>query len=312
MPQGGQGGSSYPSSASCAQLDATAQSLLFASIAEGTRQAYQRTWKLFIDFHKLNGMTFVFPSAQTVLMRFIAFMHDRGYAPSSIISAVSAITFVHKVMGVRDPSDAVLIRKMLQGCKKLSSNTDMRLPITVHILEKVVQASQMVIGSLYARLRFQAMCTLAFHALLRVGEMTLSHNNLQKSDIAFEKAYMMITFRKFKHSTGAAVRHKVKSFQNTSICAVSLLHQYVQMRGARPGPVFLSDSGEAVSRSSFCRELKSALQFTGYPQERYNTHSFRIGAATHLASQRASDAQIRLAGRWSSNAFTSYIRLYNI
>lgn len=311
MPQGRETSSPYPSATNCTQLDNTAQTLLFASISEGTRQAYQRTWKLFMEFHRVNDIEFQFPAAQVTLTRFVAFMHDRTYAPSSITSAVSAISFVHKIMGFTDPSDSALVRKILQGCKKLSSSQDMRLPITVPILVKVVEASQTVIGNFYARIRFNTMCTLAFHALLRVGEMTMSHNNLQYSDVMVEKDRIVITFRKFKHSTGAAVRHTVKVFHNLNICAVALLQQYLQLRGVSAGPLFLSDTGEAVSRSSFCKELKSALQFCGHPQERYNTHSFRIGAATHLASQGASDAQIRIAGRWASNAFTSYIRMHN-
>ncbi|XP_070173728.1 uncharacterized protein [Littorina saxatilis] len=233
-------------------------------------------------------------------------MHESKFAPSTIMSAVSAIGFVQKVMDVRDLSNAVLIRKMLQGSKQLNGSPDMRLPITLHILEKMVEASHIVIGSMYARLIFQAMCALAFHALLRVGEMTLSHNNWQREDISIEEDGMSITFRKFKHSMGAVVRHTVKPCQKGSICAVSLVQRYLQMRRGSTGPLFLSDTGEAVLRSSFCKELKPALQFSGYPEGRYNTHNFRIGAATHLASQGASDAQIRLAGRWASNALTSY------
>ncbi|XP_070179533.1 uncharacterized protein [Littorina saxatilis] len=306
---GSRGSSADSPSTSCSHLDETAHSLLYSSISNSTRQAYHRTWKFFMEFHRLHEIMFEFPSAKIVLIRFVAFMHERKYASSSITSAVSAISFVHKVVGADDPADSLFVRKMLQGCKRLSNPADARLPITLHILDKVVGASQKTMGNLYAQTRFKAMCTLAFHALLRVGEMTSSPNTLQQEDVYVEVDSLTITFRKYKHSTGATSQLTVKACSNEHICAVAMMKNYLRVRGARTGSLFLSSAGTPVLRSQFCAELKCALQFCGYPQARYNTHSFRIGGATHLASQGASDAQIRHAGRWASNAFTSYVRL---
>ena len=40
----------------------------------------------------------------------------------------------------------------------------------------------------------------------------------------------------------------------------------------------------------------------------FRSHSFRIGAATWLASKGVLDEAIKHMGRWSSNAFKRYIR----
>jgi hypothetical protein len=40
----------------------------------------------------------------------------------------------------------------------------------------------------------------------------------------------------------------------------------------------------------------------------YNTHSFRFGRATDMATQGYTDIQIRMAGRWSSAAYKKYIK----
>ena len=40
-----------------------------------------------------------------------------------------------------------------------------------------------------------------------------------------------------------------------------------------------------------------------------NTHSFRIGGASAALSAGASDALIRIMGRWSSDAYNRYIRI---
>ena len=45
---------------------------------------------------------------------------------------------------------------------------------------------------------------------------------------------------------------------------------------------------------------------------RYKGHSFRIGAASYAADRGFSDAQIRMLGRWKSNAFLRYLRVPNL
>ena len=54
------------------------------------------------------------------------------------------------------------------------------------------------------------------------------------------------------------------------------------------------------------------LTFTNFKDSldptKYKEHSFRIEAATLAAESGFSDAQIRLLGRWRSNAFRKYIR----
>ena len=58
--------------------------------------------------------------------------------------------------------------------------------------------------------------------------------------------------------------------------------------------------------------LKSAVQFCGQDPRRFDTHSFRIGRASQLAADNASDLTIRATGRWKSNAFLEYIRPHSV
>ena len=50
------------------------------------------------------------------------------------------------------------------------------------------------------------------------------------------------------------------------------------------------------SRSYFSNQLSSAIQFCSFSPLVHKGHSFRIGAASHAANKRLSDAQVRLDG----------------
>jgi len=74
------------------------------------------------------------------------------------------------------------------------------------------------------------------------------------------------------------------------------------------GP-FVSEGGLPVSRSVFSTHLLRACQLCGLDPSRYKGHSFRSDAASYAADRGLSDDQVRLLGRWQSDAFLRYIRV---
>ncbi len=55
--------------------------------------------------------------------------------------------------------------------------------------------------------------------------------------------------------------------------------------------------------------MRQALTYMGLDPQVYSGHSFRIGHCTDVALEGRSDAQLRHAGRWASNAFQVYTKL---
>jgi len=61
---------------------------------------------------------------------------------------------------------------MLKGYRKVGFRLDSRLPITLPILDKLISVAPRLQGSYYQLSQFRAMCSLAFYAFLRIGELT--------------------------------------------------------------------------------------------------------------------------------------------
>ena len=82
---------------------------------------------------------------------------------------------------------------------------------------------------------------------------------------------------------------------------------YLVLRGDAPGPLFLFQSGQPLSRSVLTDWLRQIMVSARIPSN-FSSHSFRIEAATVAAHNGVPDHLIQSMGRWSSNAYQLYIR----
>ncbi|KAK7504500.1 hypothetical protein BaRGS_00004366 [Batillaria attramentaria] len=206
-----------------------------------------------------------------------------------------------------DPSESFLVKKTLVAVRKTRLPGAKRLPITDDILHRLLSSLHRAVGSSYQRCMYRSMFLLAFHAFLRVGEITHSVHNLQVNSVRFLGSRVQIMFQSFKHSEGQAETRFINSNSRQPDCPIQALKDYIAVRGNTPGPLY-TVHGSAVTRRTFVQVLKDTLTHAGIPSHGFNSHSFRIGAATTYAKNGASDAQIRFLGRWKSDAFKVYIR----
>lgn len=290
-----------------------------SSLQSSSLPTYQRAWNLFHRFNCLTfpGLPLKFPITVPMFCLFIAYLYDLKYAASTVHTYVSALSYSHKLSGYPDPSKAFVVVQMLKGYSKLNARLDSRLPITIPILHKLLRCASLLPLTKYQILMFQAMCSTAFFAFLRVGEITFSsscpppiqiHHLTKLVNEAREVLGFKIKFVNFKHSYNQPPFYLVISPQRT-FCPVKILIQFLIARGDSQGAIFIQDDGCPVSRSWFSTQLSSAIKLCGLNPSVYKGHSFRIGAASHAAERGMSDAQIRILGRWKSNAFLKYIRV---
>ena len=108
-----------------------------------------------------------------LLALFIAHLYSKKYS-SSVTTYPSAISYVHKLAGVTDPTETPVIIQVLKGYRKLAPVSDVHLPITLPVLRQLVRAFDHSLFSQYQTLLMSAMCALAFFAFLRIRELTTS------------------------------------------------------------------------------------------------------------------------------------------
>ena len=294
--------------------------LFKSSVAVSSLKVYRRAWVLFQQAMSSMGINFTgfrdLPVSVNHLMLFIGYLSHLGFAAASITSYSSAIAYIHKLLNLPDPSKLFVVQKLIAACNKLNKSMDSRLPITIVILQRLCHSVDHTISSHYNKQLFHTMFVISFFGLMRLGEVTRDksgHVPLSFDQIQFSDSALIITIRHFKHNVSLKpIQIVLPAQQDKNICPVFQMIAYIRLRGTNPGPLFCYQDSLPVSRSYFSKNLKNCLKYCGLNTTLYKSHSFRIGSASYYHQLGFSDAQIRLLGRWNSNAFLKYIRTQQI
>jgi len=174
-----------------------------------------------------------------------------------------------------------------------------------------------VCSSTYESKLFSAICVLTFCAFLRIGEVVDSGNAnhvLQRHDIILNQhdKSVSVTINSSKTDQYGNKTNLVVTNGHTGVLVFDVMQQYMAMRPNINGALFCHLNHLKVTRHQVSKILKSALRFLGYKEDEFNTHSFRIGAATNAAEQGLADDVIMRMGRWKSDSFRRYIRIKTV
>ena len=166
------------------------------------------------------------------------------------------------------------------------------------------------------RRMLSAAFTLAFHGFLRVSEFTMpphTHFNPRLhpaiSHVVLHRKYFTFFIPRSKTDQlhkGHTIR--LSHTTPTSSCPVKHMRAYMRTTHRTSGPLFTFSDGQPLTRRRCLHYLRRSLENAGHRPEDYNTHSFRIGAASTAAHEGASESTIQHRGRWSSSAVRAYLR----
>lgn len=294
--------------------------LLGSALTDSSRRQYQRAWIVFRQFYAqfYRSENPTLPLDPNCIPLFISYLSFRKMAYSTVASYLSAISYVHKLRGFRDPTKSFLIQKLLTALSR-QRTADVRLPVTKPVLHELVQSLAFTNSSARQRSLFGTMFLVAFYGLFRIGELATKSTNSWSSVVQYNSLTFLsrngfshmaqISISEFKHNpTKKAFNILLAREDCTTLCPVVALLQYTRLRGDRPGPLFCHADFSPVSFHQFNTELQRCLTYCGLDISRYKSHSFRIGGACHAADKGFTDAQIRALGRWKSDAFKAYLR----
>ena len=252
-----------------------------------------------------------------LLCNFIGHLFTQKFAPSTIASHISAISYVHKIANVEDPSQSFLVKKVLKGTQNMSKSCDSRLPITSPILTKVLSALDSTVSNPFNRTMLKAFYLLAFHAFMRLGELAVRSPQqvdkvLQRIDVSFPSSdNCQLILRHFKNmKDNQPLTINLSANKTCKYCPVHALQAYLLKSKHEKGPLFTFESGIPVSHNYVSSQLRNAISFTGLDPKLYKGHSIRIGAATEAAKRGMSENEIQEIGRWKSNAHRRYVRIH--
>ena len=100
------------------------------------------------------------------------------------------------------------------------------------------------------------MFCLAFHAFLRIGEMTVQSANAanpnllqwKQLEIKDTSLTVTVTFIHFKHSKGKPLTLTIKGTTSLQDCPLQIMKAYLSVRGATAGTLFLYIAPACLSR----------------------------------------------------------------
>lgn len=280
--------------------------LLRSSLSWSARKSYKHSWNLIFIFDK--SITRL-PLSVIQICNFIGALFDKSYSPSTITSHVSAISYIHKILGIFDPTSAFVVKKLLKGCNNLRKSHDTRLPITKQILEKIIDGIDKCIDNNFTKTLLKAVFLLAFNAFLRLGEILVrspkeAGSVIQKQDVTFtycnrRPQSLTLVIRHYKNiKNNQPVTITIEANHNNSqLCPVTAVHSHLENHSRVDGPLFQNIGGTPVTHSYVTGQLTFILKFLGIDPKFYKGHSFRIGAATHATTLGFSEPYIRQLGR---------------
>ena len=114
--------------------------ILDHSIAPNSLNTYKKALTAFNLFRSKYGPALKWPASYDEISLFITYLYENGYSASTIRTYLSGIGYYHKLNNWYDPKELFIVKKLLEGCKRLRNKKDIREPITYTKLQKLYQA----------------------------------------------------------------------------------------------------------------------------------------------------------------------------
>ena len=302
-------------------MSATAQVYFNLGISTATRKAYTAGLCKYNTFCREINQSLI-PVREDTLLLFVTYLAQQNLSYAMIQVYLSAVRYCHITASESTTLRTPRLNYVLKGIRKICSMNHQpreREPITFQIMEHLHSVLSKHPGN-YKAIMIWAACCLAYFGLLRVSEFTTSSpdyfdssTDLLLSDVPLDNhvspTTIQIILKQSKNDKFRAGTTICLGKTTHAVCPVDALVQYLAMRGGTPAPLFLLPNNQSLTGASFRSALKKAFQELHMDHRRFNTHNFRIGAATSAKCVGMSHSHLKALGRWRSDAYLKYVRL---
>jgi hypothetical protein len=225
-------------------------------MASNSWRVYKFAFNRFNNFRVEYKLELIWPVPVDHLIKYISYLSLVGFSVSTITTYKSAVSYVHKIRHITDTTKRFILTKMMEGIKRERNSSDLRSPITISLLCRLVSILSNVCSSDYEASMFSTAFTLSFFGLLWVGEFTAntykdeSDRPLQINDIRLlatppriqlhqefnstknsNPPRIQMTIRKSKtDQRGKTFTLIINSAKEQLICPVRAMQTYLLMR----------------------------------------------------------------------------------
>jgi hypothetical protein len=220
-------------------LDSEIQSLLKSSMACNTWKTYNSAIESFDNFRQIYKLPDIWPVPVQDIIRYIAHLSHAKTSASTVATYISGLSHIHKLNGFDDPTKSFVVSKILEGFKRENPGSkDLRMPVSSALLKQLINSLLHVYKSSYEASMFASAFSLAFFAMLRVGEFAAD----KKCDSGMHVVRLRDVIQK-RNSLNAELHIKIRSsktdqgFNSTTlviykqpdiaVCPVKLMNLYL-------------------------------------------------------------------------------------
>jgi hypothetical protein len=260
----------------------------------------------------------VFPVVPLHLCLYLSFLIQKSASVAPVEEAVNALSWVHDMAGVSNPTGHPLVAQVVAGAKRvLARPTVKKEPITADILGLLVRKFGQE-GASLSDIRTLAVCLISFAGFFRYSEIA----NLKESDVCLYRDHLEIFVESSKTDQLRDGAWVVIARTSTELCPVAMLARYMETAAITGDPEKFLFRGLVNTKAGARLRPSGNLSYTrvrelvleklsliGLDKSKFGLHSLRSGGASAAANAGVPDRWFKRHGRWKSeNAKDGYVK----
>ena len=235
------------------ELDIMISSHLHKSKAKSTLCQYNSVWMAVQSFMMCTlGIPVILPlSVLTIVFHNIR--------PETLKSHLSAISFVHHIRDLPDPTGSYFIRSILWGMQKVMPKRPLKRPIDVTLLIKLINSLNGPNLSVYYKSLLTVVMTWLYFGCFRVGVLlisatddhTLLYDNVRVKILNGSVDSYKAHLPSYKFSRGRSATIILTRKSPDTICPVRAMNIFLSLRAAECRYMFVFPDGKPCTRKWF-------------------------------------------------------------